>query len=50
MVANGVLIKVLEFISLSDSFNTGAVEDVKIVCCRSKYQVFFCLILHTLLD
>lgn len=41
MVYNGVVIKVLEFISLSDSFNTGPVEDVKIVCCRSQYQAFF---------
>ena len=41
MVSNGVVIKVLEFISLSDSFNTGPVEDVKIVCCRSQYQAFF---------
>lgn len=41
MVTNGVVIKVLELISLSDSFNTGPVEDVKIVCCRSKYQAFF---------
>lgn len=41
MVANGAATKVLEFISLSDSFNTGPMEDVKIVCCWPQYQAFF---------
>lgn len=38
MVANAMVINVLEFVSLSNSFYTAPVEGITVVCCRSLQQ------------